>query len=171
MMRLKNIAVAAGAGLAAVLGPMAPAATADVVSDASAHVTGEDATIVVLGARLNPGLCVPPAVLDERLNAAAVTAHAHPGARVFATGGYTQDFCPAEAHVMTAGLIARGVAPWRIDTDTSAMSTVGNAHGFAASGNTAPTVYLVTSGDHMPRAVSTFESEAPGHNYIPAPSS
>ena len=33
MMRLKNIAVAAGAGLAAVLGPMAPAATADVVSD------------------------------------------------------------------------------------------------------------------------------------------
>lgn len=115
--------------------------------------------IVSLGARVNPD-CSNPGVLEERLNKTAQIAHQFPVNPILVSGGYTQPGCQSEATSMFNGLVARGVAPWRIVKDETAGSTIGNAQ--AAAKIAAPYGgVLITSSDHMYRALNTFDSYAP----------
>lgn len=66
---------------------------------------------------------------------------------------------------MRRGLVNRGVSPLRVVLDNTAGSTVGNAQ--AAARIAAPYGgVLVTSADHMPRALATFDSYAPGKIWL-----
>ena len=153
-------ALAAAGALTALL---APAATADPVTDVVDELTGNPAAhaaaasgsdVVILGARLDDN-CAPPAVLDQRLDRAADFLRVHPANRVLVTGGHTSA-CPlSEAQVMEAGLRVR-LVPNPIIRDDAAGSTVGNAAAAAALGVT--NAVLVTSADHLPRATGDFEA-------------
>lgn len=131
--------------------------------DVATTLARPDAWIVALGARLNNN-CTMPGVMDERLNKTAEAALAYPLNPVLVTGGWTQDKCPSEAIAMKAGLIARGVAPWRIVEDKAARSTVGNAQ--AADKLISYGGVVVTSADHLPRALNTFNTYAPGRHWV-----
>ena len=114
---------------------------------------------VSLGARVNPD-CSNPGVLEERLNKTAQIAHQFPVNPILVSGGYTQPGCQSEATSMFNGLVARGIAPWRIVKDETAGSTVGNAQ--AAAKIAAPYGgVIITSPDHIHRALNTFDSYAP----------
>lgn len=139
---------------------LTPAKTSPIgFAAANAALLDPRVPIIVLGARLNPD-CTAPAVLDSRTDTALGLALAHPLNRVVVTGGATQPGCQTEADYMKARLVARGVDPARIVTDTSAYSTVGNAAGTAHTAGDAFGVtragVIVTSGAHAPRATNTF---------------
>lgn len=137
--------------------------------EVSSTLLRPDAWIVSLGARLNKD-CTMPGVLKERLDKTAEVALAYPLNPVLVTGGKTQSACPSEAAAMKAGLVARGVVPWRITTDTTALSTVGNAQ--AANKMIHYGGVVVTSANHLPRALNscnTFNTYAPGKHWVGLP--
>lgn len=113
------------------------------------------APIIVLGARLNPD-CVPPAVLNSRLDRAAAFLRLHPTNRVIVTGGKTQGGCPTEAQAMEILLRARLVLNPIIRDDWSG-STIENAANVAGMIPDKQAI-LITSQDHLPRATGNFAS-------------
>lgn len=120
--------------------------------------------IVTLGARLNPD-CSNPDVLEQRLNTTAKVAKQHPLNPILVSGGATQPGCQTEAQAMKDGLIARGISPHRIVLDNTAGSTVGNAQAAARIAGPYGGV-LVTSPDHMNRALNTFDQYAPNKLWL-----
>lgn len=142
-------------GIAAVLAAGVLATTLSPTATAQTGSSASSGPVVVLGARLNPG-CVPPAVLETRLNQAQSVLRTEPLTQVIVTGGRTQQACPVtEAQAMEVGLRTR-LLPNPVRRDDTATSTVGNARAVAAMGYS--NVRLVTSADHMARAISTFNS-------------
>ena len=125
----------------------------DLVAAHNAAFAG--APIVVRGARLNPD-CVPPAVLNKRLDRAAAFVRLHPANRVVVTGGKTQGGCPTESQSMEAMLRARLVFN-PIIRDEWSGNTVQNAQAVAGL-IPDKQVVLVTSQDHLPRAMGNFAS-------------
>ena len=109
------------------------------------------ARILVLGHRLEAGR--PSAEFTARLARGLALAQRHPAARVLVLGGATSPGAPTEAEVGRDWLVARGLDPARIGTETRSRHTLENlrnhreAH--AAPGEEA----LVTSRAHLHRAL------------------
>ncbi|MBF4553223.1 YdcF family protein [Corynebacterium suicordis] len=160
-----TVAVIMAAGLAAAssLGisvPAVPYAGVNVSAETSpqaivAHVEAfTGAPIVILGARLNPD-CSTPGVLQQRLDRAAAFSRIHPETPVYVTGGRTQPSCPiTEAAAMELGLRAR-LVPNAIYREDAAGSTVQNAA--FVSRMIGDRAVIVTSQDHLPRALRNFQ--------------
>ena len=123
----------------------------------------EGTWIVTLGARLNPD-CTMPNILTERLDKTVQVASANMWAPVLVTGGFTQNGCGSEAEAMRAYLIERGVESQRITIDETAYTTVGNAQ--AADKIVPAGGVIVTSPEHLSRALETFNQYAPHRQWV-----
>lgn len=139
-----------------------PAAEAEPVSP-EAFLAGDPIGryIVVLGARIEPR-GTPPPILEERLDRAVALSNAYPVNRIIVTGGNTWLLPISEATFMHLELVKRGIAPWQVIDEHTAMSTNDNAirvvamlKGLGASG-----AVIVTNGFHMPRAMKVFRAQA-----------
>lgn len=113
-----------------------------------------DAPIVVLGNGLNTDGTVHPN-LRNRLAAAKSLADARPTAPVVVSGGATPDGF-VEAEVMREWLIDAGLPAARIIVEGRANSTVTNARYSRELLSQAGAVIVVTSADHVHRAVVDF---------------
>ncbi|WP_306365087.1 YdcF family protein [Nocardia sp. CC227C] len=132
----------------------APGAAAEQVRLPTAY--GPRTALVVLGYGLLPdGTMRPP--LIERLRAAYIGALLSPASPIVVTGGNPRAGV-SEADAMAAWLRERGLRPDRIHLEPRAGSTVENA-AFTAAVLTAlgsRDAVLITSADHLPRAVRLF---------------
>ncbi|MBL1074710.1 YdcF family protein [Nocardia sp. 2] len=95
--------------------------------------------------------------LIERLSAGYVSALVSPASPIIVTGGNPQADV-TEARAMADWLTARGIPPERVHLEPDARSTVENAELSAAvmAELGSHDAVLITSSDHMPRAVATF---------------
>lgn len=118
--------------------------------------------IVILGAGLFPDGGIRP-VLDERLRAGYRLATEYPTARIIVSGGVPQNG-RTEAHAMGEWLRGAGIAPHRITEENDSGSTVQNAQFtdriLRERGTTGAVV--VTTGDHVQRAVLNFRQAVDG---------
>lgn len=118
--------------------------------------------IVILGAGLFPDGGIRP-VLEERLRTGLRLAQSYPTARVIVTGGVPQNG-RTEARAMGDWLRGAGIAPHRITEEGNSNSTVQNAQFtdriFRERGTTGAVV--VTTGDHVKRAVLNFRQAVDG---------
>lgn len=131
------------AGLAAVHAPISP-------PDPATPAT----PIVVLGNGLNADGSVHPN-LANRLLAAEKLAGQRPQAPVLVSGGATATGA-VEAHAMRDWLIGRGMSAERILVEDQSFSTVSNARFSRQLLPEATSVTVVTSGNHLRRAVVDF---------------
>ena len=143
-------------------------ATTATISQTTPLLAQEGTWIVTLGARLNQD-CTMPNVLTERLDKTVQVALANMWAPVLVTGGFTQNGCGSEAAAMHTYLIEHGVESQRITTDETAYTTVGNAQ--AADKIVPAGGVIVTSPEHLPRALETFNQYAPHRQWAGMPSS
>ncbi|NKY88739.1 YdcF family protein [Nocardia veterana] len=152
----------------------APTAGADVVSDAIGSVVhqveaatgaalaglpaphGPDTAIVVLGYGLLPDGDMRPELV-ERLQAGLVQAVVSPSSPIIVTGGNPRNGT-TEAEAMARWLTDHGVAPERIHIEPRAANTIENAANSEALMKSLGSrdAVVVTSADHMPRAVADF---------------
>lgn len=114
--------------------------------------------IVVLGYGLETDGQMRPELIN-RLYAGYVSALLSPEAPVIVTGGNPQNGV-TEAQAMADWLVQRGIEAKRIFSETQANSTVQNAAFSAKLMETigAHAAILITSGDHIARALSNFRS-------------
>lgn len=112
-----------------------------------------DTPVVVLGERLNEDGSLRPN-LRNRLRAALAVAQERPEATVVVTGGPTRPG-GTEAHAMRDWLLANGLTNPLLVEDRS-RSTVDNARHTRDLLPTAEAVIIVTSKNHLPRAVVDF---------------
>ena len=104
---------------------------------------------VVYGGRLEPN-CLPPKVVEARMNRAALFAAVHPTNPIFVTGGFTRGSCPSEARAMETGLRLRGVVN-PIIVEERSFSTWENSKNVARMTD-APRFVIITSSSHEDRA-------------------
>lgn len=114
--------------------------------------------IVVLGYGLMPDGEMRPELIN-RLYAGYVSALLSPMAPVILTGGNPQAGV-TEAQAMADWMTQRGISPERIHTETKANSTVQNAAFSARLMEVigAHAAILITSADHIARALNNFRS-------------
>ncbi|WP_245717595.1 YdcF family protein [Nocardia jejuensis] len=114
--------------------------------------------IVVLGYGLEPDGEMRPE-LENRLYAGYVSALLSPESPVIVTGGNPQNGV-TEASAMAQWLIDRGISAARVFAETQANSTVQNAAFSAQLMETigARAAILITSADHIARALSNFRA-------------
>ncbi|MBF6382919.1 YdcF family protein [Nocardia farcinica] len=119
---------------------------------------GPDTAIVVLGYGLLPDGAMRPELV-ERLRAGYAQALLAPASPIIVTGGNPRNGT-TEAAAMADWLVARGIPPARVHRDDRATTTRENAEYaariLAALG--ARDAVVVTSGDHVPRAVALFRA-------------
>lgn len=117
---------------------------------------GPTTAIVVLGYGLMPDGSMRPELV-ARLQAALVQAMVSPASPIIVTGGNPQGGT-TEADAMARWLVAHGTAPDRIHIESRAGDTVENATNSAEMMHAlgAGDAVVVTSADHMPRAVADF---------------
>ena len=141
---------------------LAHAATAT-ISQTTPLLVQEGTWIVTLGARLNPD-CTMPNILTERLDKTVQVALANMWAPVLVAGGFTQNGCGSEAAAIRTYLIEHGIESQRITVDETAYTTVGNAQ---AADKIVPTGgVIVTSPEHLSRALATFNQYAPRRQWV-----
>ena len=117
---------------------------------------------VVLGAGLFPDGTMRP-VLISRLQAALQVARRYPLSPIIVSGGVPKNGI-TEAGAMRAWLIANGIPWFRITEENTSRSTVENArntNGILA-GRGATSVVVVTSPDHLQRAMVDFRTAVAG---------
>ncbi len=118
--------------------------------------------IVVLGAGLFPDGTMRP-VLVSRLQAALQVARRYPLSPIIVSGGVPKNGI-TEAGAMRAWLIANGIPWFRITEENTSRSTVENArntNGILA-GRGATSAVVVTSPDHLQRAMVDFRTAVAG---------
>lgn len=118
--------------------------------------------IVVLGAGLLPDGSMRP-LLVSRLDAALQVARRYPLSPIIVSGGAPRNGI-TEAGAMRAWLIANGIPPFRITVEDTSGSTVENArntNGILAR-NGATSAVVVTSPDHLQRAMVDFRTAVAG---------
>lgn len=152
-------------GLAQVVSAQAAAAA---IAQINPTLMQEGTWIVTLGARLNLD-CTMPNVLTERLDKTVQVASANMWVPILVTGGFTREGCNSEAAAMRTYLIEHGVEIQRITIDETAYTTVGNAQ--AADKIVPAGGVIVTSPEHLPRALETFNQYAPHRQWVGIPSS
>lgn len=82
---------------------------------------GEDATLIVLGAKINGDR--PSLMLSQRLNVAAEYLRSHPQTACIVSGGQGPDEAYTEAHVMKTYLVEQGIEPDRIYEEGRSTNT------------------------------------------------
>lgn len=138
-------------------------AATSAIAQTNPTLTQEGTWIVTLGARLNPD-CTMPNVLTERLNKTVQVALENMWAPILVTGGFTQKGCSSEAAAMRTYLIEHGIEGERITVDEAAYTTVGDAQ---AADKIVPTGgVIVTSPEHLSRALETFNQYAPHRQWV-----
>ncbi|MFF0500163.1 YdcF family protein [Nocardia aobensis] len=117
---------------------------------------GPTTAIVVLGYGLLPDGGMR-SELVARLQAALVQAMVSPASPIIVTGGNPRGGT-TEADAMAGWLVGHGIAPERIHIESRAGDTVENAVNSAEMMHTLGVgdAVVVTSADHMPRAVADF---------------
>ncbi|MGW4477870.1 YdcF family protein [Rhodococcus triatomae] len=118
--------------------------------------------IVVLGAGLFPDGTMRP-VLISRLQAALQVARRYPLSPIIVSGGVPRNGV-TEAGAMRGWLIANGIPWFRITEENTSRSTVENArntNGILA-GRGATSAVVVTSPDHLQRAMVDFRTAVAG---------
>ncbi|WP_063064707.1 YdcF family protein [Nocardia violaceofusca] len=117
---------------------------------------GPTTAIVVLGYGLLPDGGMRPELV-ARLQAALVQAMVSPASPIIVTGGNPRGGT-TEADAMAGWLVGHGIAPERIHIESRASDTVENAVNSAEMMHAlgAGDAVVVTSADHMPRAVADF---------------
>jgi uncharacterized SAM-binding protein YcdF (DUF218 family) len=118
--------------------------------------------IVVLGAGLYPDGTMRP-VLVSRLQAALQVARRYPLSPIIVSGGVPKNGV-TEAGAMRGWLIANGIPWFRITEENTSRSTVENArntNGILA-GRGATSAVVVTSPDHLQRAMVDFRTAVAG---------
>lgn len=117
---------------------------------------GPGTAIVVLGYGLLPDGTMRPELI-ARLQASLVQAMVSPASPIIVTGGNPRAGT-TEAAAMAGWLIGHGVAPERIHVEPRAADTVQNARNSAELMHALGTgdAVVVTSANHMPRAVANF---------------
>ena len=158
--------------LGIVTAAFAPTAAAEPVSDAVGAIEqlgaigdplpplpiphGPGTAIVVLGYGLLPDGSMRPELVG-RLQAALVQAVVSPASPIIVTGGNPRAGT-TEADAMARWLIAHSIAPERIHIESRAGDTMENAANSAEMMHSlgAGDAVVVTSADHMPRAVADF---------------
>ncbi len=117
---------------------------------------GPGTAIVVLGYGLLPDGTMRPELV-ARLQAALVQAMVSPASPIIVTGGNPQAGT-TEADAMAGWLIGHSIAPERIHIESRASDTVQNAENAAEMMRSLGIgdAVVVTSADHMPRAVADF---------------
>ncbi|MEV6257644.1 YdcF family protein [Nocardia sp. NPDC051911] len=117
---------------------------------------GPVTAIVVLGYGLLPDGAMRPELVD-RLHAGYLQALLAPFSPIIVTGGNAHNGV-TEARAMADWLIARGVPAARIHPEPEAATTVQNAERSATIMRAigARDVVLITSADHLARAVGSF---------------
>lgn len=123
----------------------------------TAHEWAKDGVtpLVVFGARLDPG-CVPPGILNVRMNRAMMFSWIHPNNPIIVTGGFTREGCLSEAAAMERGLRMRGVRN-PIIVEEHSYSTYENARNVAAI-NPSPRFIIVSNSWHEDRARDNMRS-------------
>lgn len=127
--------------------------------------------IVVLGGgyTYNPGWAPSSNLLNNslpRVTEGIRQLRMHPGAKIIFTGGKAQTSDISSARVAAGVAESLGVPPDDIITLDTPKDTYEEAHGIAAIVGAQP-VILVTSANHLPRAMRFFAAQ--GINPIPAP--
>lgn len=114
--------------------------------------------LIVLGAGVNQ-YGTPSATLVNRLNRALSLYEAGYARRFIVTGGQGEGEPVAEAEVMRAYLVARGVPDWAIQSETQALNTRENLLNARAlmQMNGLETAIVVTSDYHLWRAIRLAE--------------
>ncbi|MCC3314225.1 YdcF family protein [Nocardia africana] len=167
-----RILAAAALAVGALTAVGLPAAAADPLTDASGAIQqlrdvsdplpplpvphGPTTAIVVLGYGLLPDGGMRPELV-ARLQAALVQAVVSPASPIIVTGGNPRGGT-TEADAMARWLVAHGTAPERIHIESRASDTIENATNAAEMMHAlgAGDAVVVTSADHMPRAVADF---------------
>ncbi|MEV5652596.1 YdcF family protein [Nocardia sp. NPDC052254] len=167
-----RLVAAAALVVGALTATFAPIAAADPVADAVGAIEqlgsiadplpplpvphGPGTAIVVLGYGLLPDGSMRPELV-ARLQAALVQAMVSPASPIIVTGGNPRAGT-TEADAMARWLIGHSIAPERIHIESRASDTVQNAENTAEMmrGLGAGDAVVVTSADHMPRAVADF---------------
>lgn len=118
--------------------------------------------IVVLGAGLLPDGSMRP-LLVSRLDAALQVARRYPLSPIIVSGGAPRNGI-TEAGAMRAWLIANGIPPFRITVEDTSGSTVENARNTNGilTRNGATSAVVVTSPDHLQRAMVDFRTAVAG---------
>lgn len=118
--------------------------------------------IVVLGAGLLPDGSMRP-LLVSRLDAALQVARRYPLSPIIVSGGAPRNGI-TEAGAMRAWLIANGIPPFRITVEDTSGSTVENARNTndILARNGATSAVVVTSPDHLQRAMVDFRTAVAG---------
>lgn len=106
--------------------------------------------LLILGAKVNG--TSPSKALRHRIEAAARYATAFPHVKLIATGGQGPDEGMAEALVIERELIARGISPRRIHTETTSTSTIENFSHSQSIWEGHRGLTVVTNDFHVPRA-------------------
>jgi uncharacterized SAM-binding protein YcdF (DUF218 family) len=109
------------------------------------------ARILVLGHRLDG--TAPSAAFLGRLARGLDLARRWPAASVVLLGGAARPGAPAEAEIGRDWLLAQGLAPTRIATETRSRHTLENLANHRAAGHGAGAEALVTSRLHLHRAM------------------
>lgn len=124
------------------------------ITDGPVDFTGSADAAVVLGAAA--WWTRPSPVYRERLNEAVKIYKSGRVQRLILTGGGQKPGYPAEGQVGTAYVIAQGVPPWDVFTETGSHSTYGNL--LAAKGILEDlhlkTIVVVSDPMHMKRALA-----------------
>ncbi|WP_067690338.1 YdcF family protein [Nocardia jejuensis] len=117
---------------------------------------GPDTAIVILGYGLEPDGGMRPELV-ERLDAGYAAALMSTASPVIVTGGNPQAGV-TEARAMADWLITRGLPPDRVHLEAAARTTVENAEYSAEVMDEIGShdAVLITSADHLPRALATF---------------
>lgn len=121
-----------------------------------ASVRNNTRPLVLLGGRLGND-CTPPGVVKQRVADAAYHSKRSPKSTIYAAGGHTSACPMSEAQKMEQMLRDQGVEA-RISTENASTTTVENARNVAAMLPKGTRVRIVTSPDHMARAVKAFNN-------------
>lgn len=129
----------------------------------------EDATVIVLGAKVNGDR--PSRMLADRLNAAAAYLDKHPQAACVVSGGQGSDEAYSEASVMQKYLVEKGIDPARIyleDRSTNTHENLENSLQLIRQEGLCDTVVIATQVFHQYRAATLARwADAAGVGAVP----
>lgn len=136
---------------------------------ASVEATGENKTMIILGAKVKASE-EPSLALKYRLEKAIPYLKAHPRVNVIVSGGQGADEPASEAAVMRRYLIQNGIEPKRITVEDESLSTAQNiAYAKKLLPNDTTAVTIVSNDFHVARATYIAKKNGLESDVLAAP--